>query len=359
MENKILIPNSTSQQIIMVGVKRDTPGGMASVINSYFQYIEDLQYITTWKLASLPVKCWYALKSILHFTLLLIFNHRIKVVHIQGAANASFSRKAMFIYLAKWFRKKVILHMHACDFVEYYDKSNKKEWILRTINHCDTLIVLSQSWKEYFASLGIPQDKIHILNNIVTPPINNSTPRSDNKLHLLFLGEIGKRKGIYDILNALAQEREYFSDKLLLRIGGNLEEEKLRATIQSLQLEEFVKFEGWVSGDKKRECLEWADIYILPSFNEGLPIGILEAMSYKMPIISSPVGGIPEVVHDHENGLIVEPGNTLQIKNAIKFFIENPQLIQQYGKSSYNLVTPYFPESVMNSLNNIYQGLLK
>ena len=145
MENKILIPNSTSQQIIMVGVKRDTPGGMASVINSYFQYIEDLQYITTWKLASLPVKCWYALKSILHFTLLLIFNHRIKVVHIQGAANASFSRKAMFIYLAKWFRKKVILHMHACDFVEYYDKSNKKEWILRTINHCDTLIVLSQS----------------------------------------------------------------------------------------------------------------------------------------------------------------------------------------------------------------------
>ena len=85
MPHNNLIPIEISQQVIMVGVKRDTPGGMASVINSYFRYIDKLQYITSWKLASMPVKVWYALSSIIQFTLSLIFNRNIKIVHIQGA----------------------------------------------------------------------------------------------------------------------------------------------------------------------------------------------------------------------------------------------------------------------------------
>lgn len=358
MKNEILIPNTTSRQVIMVGVKRDTPGGMASVINSYFQYIDELRYITTWKLASFPVKAWYALKSIILFTLHLLFDRDIKIAHIQGAANASFARKAIFINIAKFFNKKVILHMHACDFVEYYNNSDRKDWIKKILDKCDVLVVLSQWWKEYFITLGVPQQRIHILNNIVTPPTFSGNKHDDGKLHLLFLGEIGKRKGIYDILNGLANDREYFSQRMLLRIGGNLEEDKLRARIKELRLDDFVKFEGWVSGNKKQECLEWADVYILPSFNEGLPIGILEAMSYHMPIISSPVGGIPEVVFNQQNGILVEPGNSQEISDAIKCFIEHPEKIEQYGEISYSLAKPYFPEEVMNSLHSIYQGLL-
>lgn len=357
MRKEILIPADISQQVIMVGVKRDTPGGMASVINSYFQYIEKLQYITTWRLASFPVKAWYALTSIIQFTFALLTNSNIRIVHIQGAANASFSRKAIFIKIAKCMGKRVILHQHACDFVEYYDSHNNKQWITATINSCDRLIVLSSWWKEYFTSIGVAPEKIVILNNIVTPPPTH-TPLTQEKIHLLFLGEIGKRKGVYDLLRALASDREYFAKHLELRIGGNLEEEKLQAFIHDNNLGDFVTFEGWVSGNKKTECLSWANIYILPSFNEGLPIAILEAMSYRMPIISTPVGGIPEVVHPHENGLLVEPGNHEEIKEALKFFIENRHKIAEYGAVSYELARPYFPESVMGSLTAVYKDLL-
>lgn len=359
MKEPILIPQEISEKIIMVGVKRDTPGGMASVINSYFKYIDKLQYITTWKLSSFPVKVWYAFKSILQFLLQLIFNRKIEIVHIQGAANASFARKAVFVNLAKAFGKRVILHMHACDFVPYYDNHNNKEWIVKTILRCDIFIVLSQSWKEYFISIGVPEHKITILNNIVTPPQCKPQRSKDDKLHLLFLGEIGKRKGVYDLLQAIANDKDAFASKLLLRIGGNLEEEKLRAFIRDNGLTDIVTFEGWVAGDKKQKCLEWADVYILPSYNEGLPIAILESLSYSMPIISTPVGGIPEVVHTHVNGILVEPGNLQEIKESVLFFINNPSKIEEYGNKSYAYAKPYFPEEVMGNLCSIYRSLLK
>lgn len=358
MAYNTLIPTEISQQVIMVGVKRDTPGGMAAVINSYYQYIDKLQYITSWKLASMPVKAWYALSSILQFTIALLFNRKIKIVHIQGAANASFARKAVFVNISRFFGKKVIMHQHACDFVEYYDNHKNKAWITQTINNCDRLIVLSQWWKEYFTSIGIDAGKIVILNNIVTPPQEPTQRPTDGKIRLLFLGEIGKRKGVYDLLQAIANERDYFADRIELRIGGNLEEEKLQAFIRDHKLNDFVTFLGWVSGDKKTECLEWAHIYILPSFNEGLPIGILEAMSYRMPIISTPVGGIPEVVHHHHNGIMVQPGHHDEIAASLRYFVENRDLIPQYGEESYKIAQPYFPESVMGSLRDVYNNLL-
>ena len=143
-----------------------------------------------------------------------------------------------------------------------------------------------------------------------------------------------------------------------LRIGGNQEEDILKARIEEYGLQKMVTFEGFVSGDKKIECLNWADAYILPSFNEGLPIGILEAMSYGDPIISSPVGGIPEVVKDGVNGCMVEPGNSEEIAAAILKFVQNKELIRLYGQESLRLVQPYLPETVFESLTKIYNQLI-
>ena len=211
--------------------------------------------------------------------------------------------------------------MHACDFIPYYEASRKKEWIRSIINTSDYFFVLSKSWKEYFISIGIDPKKIFVMNNIIAPPIKVSTKKESGVINFLFLGEIGKRKGIYDLLQVISDNQELFRNKIKLRIGGNLEEEIIKAFIQNNQISDIAVFEGWVTGDKKIEYLNWADIYILPSYNEGLPIAILEAMSYSHPIISTPVGGIPEVVKDHQNGILVEPGNLEQIKEALLFFI--------------------------------------
>ena len=170
------------------------------------------------------------------------------------------------------------------------------------------------------------------------------------------MGEIGQRKGVFDILRALSEHHDEAEGKIELIIGGNRNEQKLLDTIKENKLDKMVRFEGWVSGEKKLRLLNKADIYILPSFNEGLPISILEAMSYGCPIISTPVGGIPEVVK--ENGILVTPGNSDEIWAAMSRYIGNPSLIQSEGEQSRVNVQPYLPEHVISSLNEIYLEML-
>lgn len=357
MSNFIL--KKESRKVLFLGVSMKTKGGMTAVLVSYKKYIEDMQFIPTWKLGNKLVKSWYALQAIIRTWLKCKFNPNIEIVHIHGAANASFYRCKIFINLAKKLGKKVILHEHAADFVEFYNNAANKKDITETINKCDKLIVLSESWKRYFISIGITPNKVCVLNNIVSPPQIKHIKREDDKLHLLYMGEISNRKGAFDLLKAICKEKDYFKEKLLLRMGGNEVDGDIKGFIKENGLDGFVSYEGWVAGELKNECLNWEDVYILPSYNEGLPIAILEAMSYSHPVISTPVGGIPEVIVNRENGILVEPGNGQEIADAIKYYIENKDQIKIHGEKGYDTVKNFFPEKVFESLTNIYGTLLR
>ena len=132
--------------------------------------------------------------------------------------------------------------MHACDFIPYYEASRKKEWIRSIINTSDYFFVLSKSWKEYFISIGIDPKKIFVMNNIIAPPIKVSTKKESGVINFLFLGEIGKRKGIYDLLQVISDNQELFRNKIKLRIGGNLEEEIIMAFIQNNQISDIAVY---------------------------------------------------------------------------------------------------------------------
>lgn len=355
---KKYINKSISSKVLFLGVSMKTKGGMTAVLVSYKKYIDGMRFIPTWKLGNKAVKAWYAVQALVRTWWLCQFDHNIKIIHIHGAANASFYRCRMFIRLAKRFGKKIILHEHAADFVEFYNATTDKTEIVRTINTCDCLIVLSNSWKEYFLSIGIEERKIRVLNNIVSPPKAESRPHGDGKLHLLYMGEISNRKGTFDLLKAISDNKDYFKDKLLLRIGGNEVDGDIKTYIREHGLNGFVSYEGWISGQKKTECLTWEDVYILPSYNEGLPIAILEAMSYSHPVISTPVGGIPEVLKSGENGILVQPGNTEEIAASIRHYIEQPATIAIEGKVSREKVKAFYPEAVFSELERIYTQLM-
>lgn len=352
----LYINKELSSQVLFLGVSKKTKGGMTAVLVSYDKYIENMRFIPTWKLGNKLVKSWYALQALVRTWFLLTFDKRIKIVHIHGAANASFERCKLFINFAKKCGKNVILHEHAADFVEYYNEADDKQAITDTLQKCDALIVLSQSWKEYFASIGMDDAKIHVLNNIVSPPeLLPEKHVADGKLHLMYMGEISKRKGGFDLLQAIADNKDYFKDKLILRMGGNEVDGDIKTFIKEHDLESFVTYEGWIAGQKKIDCLNWEDLYILPSYNEGLPIAILEAMAYSHPVISTPVGGIPEVIETGKNGMLVLPGDTKAIADAIKYYIENHDAIGVHGKNAYQVVQDFFPEKVFGDLKKIYE----
>lgn len=354
-----LIDLQLSARVLFFGVSKKSKGGMTSVVLSYDRHIDRMRFIPTWHLGSKLTKGAYMLQALCRANLKLLTDRRISIVHIHGAANASFHRCRVLIRLAKWFGKKVILHEHAADFKEFFENSTDKTQIAATLRSIDHLIVLSESWKLYFESIGVPAEKIIVLNNPVEAPDNPTPHAAHTPLRLLYLGEISNRKGAFDLLQAIADNRNYFSHKLELRMGGNIVDGDIRAFIRENNMQDFVSYLGWVAGSAKESLLRWADLYILPSYNEGLPVAILEAMSHGIPVISTPVGGIPEIVHNGSNGTIVQPGNTDEITTALKYYIENPDVVAQQGRQSISDVQPYFPAEVFGKLRNIYIDLLQ
>lgn len=371
---KYIVDKSLSSKVLMAGnyYKHHHPGGISAVVQYWSESIENLQYYPTWKLGGWATRAWklggwatrawwFGWSSVRIFSRLLM-DRKIKIVHLHFAADGSFWKKEKLLRMAKMFGKKVVMHCHASRFKDFYSEQSegRKQHIVDTLNKADVLIALSESWKEWFVSVGIVPSKIIVLHNITAEPqVRPECKVKDGKVHLLFMGELGKRKGVFDIIRGLAKHRDEFEGKLEFRIGGNTNEDKLMREIEEGGLQNIVKFEGWVAGENKIDLLNWANLFILPSFNEGLPISILEAMSYKMPIISTPVGGIPEIVKDGVNGAIVTPGNDEEIFKAIKKYVDDRALLSKQGEESYKVVQTYLPDYVMNHLKEIYENLLK
>ena len=211
-------------------------------------------------------------------------------------------------------------------------------------------------WESFFKE-KFPEVPVFVLENVIAPP-EIIPAKKDNMLHLLYLGLITKQKGTYDLLEVIRDNYTVFQGKMLLHIAGNGETERLTDLIDCYRINDCVKYEGWVNGSRKTELLNKCDVFVLPSYNEGLPLSILEAMSYHKPIISTPVGGIPSIVDHGVNGTLVTPGNYAEIENAIRSYIDNPQLINTQGEESAKRVSAFLPENVSNRLSAIYAHFL-
>ena len=122
--------------------------------------------------------------------------------------------------------------------------------------------------------------------------------------------------------------------------------------------EKLIIFEGWVDREKKQHLLNLSDVYLLPSYIEGVPISILEAESYSKPVISTNVGGIPSIVKNQETGLFVTPGNISEIYRAIKTMIDNEILRYRYGEAGFLISKGYLPNTIKKELINLYGNML-
>jgi len=161
------------------------------------------------------------------------------------------------------------------------------------------------------------------------------------------------------LLAVLTAERSVFMDKVKLYVGGDGEVEKLKKIIAENNLEHIVEYVGWVSGERKVELLKECDVYILPSYNEGLPISILEAMSYGLVVASTNVGGIPEVIENGHNGYLFEAGDKPQIFETLQKIINDDSLrAAELRDRSFDIVENYYPEKVIPKLKTFYKSLL-
>lgn len=327
--------------ILMIGTSLATRGGVATVVQSYidagFFKEQDIEYLATHSDGSGLKKLAVALVGLFRFWLKLPLK-KYNIVHVHSASRASFYRKTIFIISAKLFNKPVVFHLHGAEFRQFYERelSSLGRWFARSLLlKCDAIIVLSSQWKQWIEnSLG--SGDVHVLHN--TLPVGELTrPRQLSEKHnIVFLGRVGERKGVGDLINAceLLLQKNYFS----LSIAGDGDVEKYQSMVEQKGLSAHIRFLGWVDLKTKQRLLDEADILTLPSYNEGLPMSVLEALTNGIPVVATPVGGIPDVLEDAENGFIVDPGDAEALANSFDKLLSN--------SDTYRAMSEYALESM-------------
>lgn len=352
-----MIDKSVSNNVLTVGCKFNPPkGGIAQVLSIYdSQIFPKFNFVANSCDGPLLVRFFYMIYGFLHFIIKLSFSKRIKIVHIHTSSNNGFLRSSFYIKVSKAFRKKILIHIHGGGFKDYYNK--KSLFVKRYLNMCDGIISLSTSWKQFFTD--IVSTNVYIIPNVINEPVvDNNVQEAERRLHMLFLGDICKEKGIFDLVDIISKNYDTFDGRVVVHVCGLGNVNELMSIVAENKLDNVVKYEGWVCGKKKIDLLNLCDIFILPSYYEGMPISIIEAMSYQMPIISSAIGGIPELVRNNYNGCLITPGDKEAILNSISFLIDNPLKIKEFGHNSYVDSLQYLPSSVSRELNSLYLKML-
>lgn len=347
----------SSKKILTLGPAFKSPqGGIAQVLQTYNQYVyEDMKHIQISGGNNIFGKIWVIIRALIQLCLKLIFDRDIEIVHIHTASNNDFIRSSLFVRITKKYKKKVVLHIHGGGFKEYYEYN--RSFVNSILGKSDAIVSLSEYWFDFFKN-KLGYQNTYIVHNIIAEPKYRDYT-SDGKCHLLYLGHIHPQKGIFDLVNIILKYREEYEGKLILHIGGGLfEVEELMKILVKNKTNNLIIYHGWVSGKEKENLLNMANVYILPSYAEGIPISILEAMSYHLPIISTTVGGIPDIVDD-TCGILIEPGNLLQLKNAIDTILYFPQGARIMGKVAYAKSILHQPNKIITELNNVYRNLLK
>lgn len=273
---------------------------------------------------------------------------------IHGANGKSWARKRLIINLGHLLGYKIVFHMHGGELRKYV-AAKGTEYYMKCFRKCRHVVFLTDAWTKY-AQQELGCTNAVTLMNIVPTPTMAKQPRTEGApISLVYLGYIYKEKGIFDLLDVIASNRDRWLGHLTLTIGGQWNEDRVLNFIKDNDLGGIVKFVGWVSGDDKATILSKTDILILPSYYEGLPISILEAMSYAMPVITTPVGGIPEVVTDGVEGTLFTPGDKAAMTRAIDRYIECPGLIIKQGNAGWEKSKLFSPEHIVNRLSQILE----
>ena len=341
-------------KVLMVGPNRGANGGIASVVNEYYKAgldkLCELEYFPTITTGSLVNKlaCFF-----IAITNMKKAIRRNDIIHIHMSKNGSFYRKALFVKEAKKQHKKIIIHIHSSQFMQFYNTSNKyaKKYIRSILNKADKVIVLSEFWYNTFDEI-VSKEKLVVLPNGITRTQYYDKEYDDQ--NILFLGRLTELKGIYDLMLAFNIVLGAYPHAHLY-IGGKGEDDNCKTKCEELDITNRVSFCGWVSGDKKEKLLQQCSIFVLPSYTEGMPVSLLEAMSFGCSCIATNVGGVPDIIEDKVNGLLVRPGKPDELSSAISELLSDIKMKKQLGKKALNkYLNEYDENKIVNKMIELY-----
>lgn len=350
--------------VVMMGNAPSVRGGITSVISQLRRHPWEkqgirMEFIPTFRggsrlskvsyFAAAFCKLWYRLRK-----------GRVDVVHLHMSHNGSFWRKYLLHRLCGVYGVADIVHLHSSSLMEFYQNSSPavRRRITRLFSQCAGVVVLGERWRQRVIQIA-PEAVIYPLpNTVLIPPC--SSQQQVHRVTFLYLGVLVERKGVMDLLTAVAQlRREEAFDGAAAHfvIGGSGEcehEQQLRRYAAEHELEDMVTFTGWLSPQHKEQQLLSSQVLVLPSYNEGLPVAVLEGISYGLAVAATDVGDVSQVVRDGENGFLFAPGDIEALKRCLRALMQS-SLRERMGAKSREMARQQLDErSYFARLAKIY-----
>lgn len=198
------------------------------------------------------------------------------------------------------------------------------------------IVVLGKYFKESLAEMGVSKEKIIFITNFFDGSIFKDVERKTGLIgeNILFLSRFVKEKGVFETLEAFRLISMEFPGAKLILAGDGPERESMEKKIKEYGIENRVEFIGYVRDASKAQVLLDSDIFILPTYGEGCPVALLEAMAAGLPIITCPVGGIPDIFVDGKNGIFLSELSPSSIAYSIRYLFQSPDLRARIGENN-------------------------
>lgn len=331
-----------NKTILMVGPDINGLGGISKVISNWlsngFFFECSVRYFPTTTIVA-GNKHVFFIRSLARFAYAV--RHDCRCVYIHTSSGNGFFRKSFYILMSYLFKRKVILHIHPFHFYDFITSAPLlvKTYILFILRHVSSFIVLTNRMKELILEL-FPNKPCFVLGNpICLEQIAQNNNSSRMKNSILFLGSFIKEKGIYDLVDAveiLVKERGYST--IQLNFFGSKNIDKLTGYVTKKNLGSHITVNDFINSEQVIQQLYKHTVLILPSYSEGIPNVILEAMATKTPIIATAVGGLKEILKDRINSIITEVGNPKDLSDKIMICFNDKALMEAIAETAYREV---------------------
>ena len=343
----------------MLGTSLNSRGGISQVEKSITSHWPKCRY-TIDHVTTHQDGCWLRKVSIFLVALSLfvihLLNRRPQILHIHFSTGISILRKSIFIIPAKLLGIRILLHSHTGEMQDYLQGTNHflRKYVETSLNLADALVITNSKdipiYKKYYK-----RSTPIVLKNSTSLHGDSSDLESGN---ILTVGSLGERKGTPTLLSAIPEVLRSFP-KAQFVLAGDGEINSVKDIAMRMGIAENISVLGWVDRDHLRTLYLSSCLFVLPSLHEGMPVAILEAMSYGLPVISTDVNGIPDVVIQRETGFLIKPGQVEELSTLIIRLLSNAKLRKLLGKNGKQRVEAHFSHSaVSRDLIAIYDRIL-
>lgn len=349
-----------SSNVVMLGPALNVRGGVSGVERLLLEALPEevhAKHIATMVEGGRWTKAVTFARSLAE--LMLELGRRPDVIHIHFASGASNVRKIILARMALARGASVIMHAHGGGYQKHWLGMSPpaRAVTLNTLLRVQRLVVLGEGWRRFFESIGIPKHRIVVLPNPVVLPAAVPSRDVEGKVRFVYFGLISHRKGVFELLEAVAKLSPESRARAEFVVAGNGEVTQLREHASKLGVQDRVEIREWVDPAERDRLLASAQAFVLPSHTEGLPMSLLEAMAWGLVPICTPVGSIPEYVVDGANGILVAPGAVSQLAEAIEKVVSKPAERVQMARLARATVEPLCVKEYSNRMCAVYRSV--